>query len=580
MTYIQGVIKEKGADILLDAVNKANPDRSFQDPKTIATLDISKLTDIQKAAYYLDLQQARNLNKFLDDHYGDNLFAENQTTGEKHGQPGNAAGDTEYPATIVERDIDAKLKKLEDLGVSQILGNLLNNNVGNWLRENDAIGYGAIQSTFDLALFGFKQKPEGTGADKYKNMSLTDALTGLNTTTLLARTYLANEDFTSRSGDLDKTYHDVIFSQIEKSASTRGDYSLRTRGEALPPPGPDASMEEYQRWYNSLTETSASKTVQPLIEEAFNNSDIAKKLKEAGQQEGSDTWEQYKHVFAKDTTTLYNNMWGNLRKGVKLDSLLADTILPDGRSVMKGVSPVAGVDANLYRTGLLHTVQNVTLAAGLAGSIIGAKGDTSDPQTIMSLTYASTNLADMLVETGVKYLDKKGGAFQKLGLNQNGKWTDTIAKYVSIDKVEGAAKMLVGAGSVVAGAASIWATVNAIKNHDTPAAVLNSISGAGSVISGLSTGIEGALQWTNIVKNVAQVIYPEIATAVNAAARSVLAAVGWGAGLVAGLAMTALGIYDMAKGVKVLDKSLKDANNKYIAPTTGWKYEFLIGPKL
>ena len=575
MTYIQGVVKEKGSDILQYAINKANPDRSFEDPKTIANLDLSKLTDEQKAAYYLDLQQAKNLNTFLGDHYGDNLWVENMTTGETHGPK-----DPDYPDNYVERDIDGKLKKLEDMGVSQILGRLVNNNVGNWLKENDHIGYSAIQSTFDLALFGFQGKP-GTGSDKYKDQTLTDALTGLNTTTLLARTYLANDDFIAKAGDLDKTYHDVISGQIEKSASSMRDYGLRYRGEAPPAPGPDASMEEYKRWYDSLTDTSASKTIQPLVQEAFNNSDVAKKLKEAGYQEGSEVWDQYKHVFAKDATTLYNNVWGNIRKGAKLDDVLKGTILPDGRSIMKGVSPIVGLDAQVYRTGVLHTIQNATLAGALAGSIVAANGNLSDPQTIMSLTYASTNLADMLVETGVKYLDPKGGGFQKLGLNQDGKWTEKVSKYLpgGLNKIEAAAKMLVGGGSVVAGAASIWGTVNAIKNKDTPAAVLNTISGAGSVISGLATGVEGVLQWTNIARNFAQVLYPGISTAVEAATRSVVAAVGWGAGLVAGLGMTALGIYDMAKGVKVLDKSMKEAK-KIVTPTTGWRYEFLIGPKL
>jgi hypothetical protein len=226
----------------------------------------------------------------------------------------------------------------------------------------------------------------------------------------------------------------------------------------------------------------------------------------------------------------------------------------------------------------MHTVQNVTLAAGIATSIIGAQGDTTDPQTIMGLTYASTNLADMLVETGVKYLDPKGGGFQALGLNKDGEWTKAISKYVSISQVEAAAKMLVGAGSAVAGAASIWGTVNAIRDGDTAAAVLNSINGAGSVISGLATGVEGVLQWTNIVKDLAEPFYgPAIAKALDATARAVLGTVGTAAGLIAGLGLTALGLWDMAKGAKVLGKAEKEAE-QYVAPTTGWTYHWVDNP--
>ena len=574
MTYIQGVVKEHGSEILQDAVNKANPDRSFEDPKTVANLDLTKLTDIQKAAYYLDLIQAKHLNEFLGNQYGDNLVATNLTTGEVHGWAGNAAGAKEYADYFVGKDIETRLKTLEDMGVSQVLGSLMNNHVGNWIKENEPMGYAAIQSTFDLALFGFNGKP-GTGADKYKDMSLTDAFTSLNTTALLARTYLANDDFVAKAGDLNKTYHDVIFGKLEKTASTMGDFDAVT-GKESPAPGFDASTDEYKKWFNSLSENSASRAVQPIVNEAFDQSDIATKLKEAGHQEGSDTWTQYKETYVKDTTTLYNNVWANIRKGVKLDSILKDTYLPDGNSVLKGAPKVAGITADMYRSGLLHTVQNVTLAGALAGAIYAGSGKTSDPQTIMALTYGSTNLADMLIETGVKYLDPKGGGFQLLGLNKDGKWTEKVAKYMpggSLSKIDAAAKMLVGAGSLVAGASSIWGTVNAIKNKDIPAAVLNTINGAGSVISGLATGAEGVLQWTNVIKNFAGVMYPEFATAIDAAARGVFAALGWGAGLVAGLGLTALGIYDMAKGAKLLDKGLKDAE-KYITPTTGWHYKF------
>jgi hypothetical protein len=327
-----------------------------------------------------------------------------------------------------------------------------------------------------------------------------------------------------------------------------------------------------------LPADSVSKTAQPIIQEAFNISEIAAKLKDSGYGEGSDVYETYKHKYFKDATTLYNTMWGNLRKGTKLDSLFKDTIVPGNGPVLKGVPAMAGIDEKVYRSGLMHTVQNVTLAAGIATSIIGAKGATSDPETIMSLTYASTNLADMLVETGVKYLDPKGGLFQKLGLNQNGEWTKTMSKYVSIPKVEAAAKMLVGAGTGVAAAASIWGTVRAIRDNDTAGAVLNTINGAASAVSGLATGIEGALQWSNIVRNFAEMFYgPALGKAIDAGARAVLASVGWGAGLIAGLGLTALGIYDMAKGAKLLEDTWKEAE-RTIAPTTGWYYAWVRNP--
>jgi hypothetical protein len=565
MTYIQGVLKEKGSEILQYAVNKANPDRSFLDPKTVANLDISKLTDEQKALYYVELARARNVSSFLENQYGDSMYVYNETTG-KETDKGDIG--------IVVKDIDARLKQLEDLGISKVLGSLVNNNVGNWLKENDHIGYATIQSTFDIALFGFNGKA-GLGADKYKDMPFTDALTSLNTTALLARTYLATDDFKEKSGDLNKTYYEVMNGQLKNAAGSRGDFDVNGKESSAPPPS--ASMEEFNTWYNSLSDSSVSKTARPLIEEAFNQSEIATKLKEAGYKEGTDVWETYKHTYFKDATTLYNNVWGGLRKEVKLDSLFKDTIVPGEGSVMRGVPSVAGVTDKVYRSGLMHTVQNVTLAAGIATSIVGAQG-AHDPQTIMSLTYASTNLADMLVETGVKYIDPKGGGFQALGLNKDGKWTQAVSKYVPIAKVEAAAKMLVGAGSVVAGAASIWSTVNAVKNGDTAAAVLNSINGAGSVISGLATGIEGVLQWTNIMKNFAEPFYgPAIAKAIDATARAVLASVGWAAGLIAGLGLTALGLYDMAKGAKVLGDAQKEAE-RTVAPTTGWTYHWVSNP--
>lgn len=559
-------MKEHGAEILQYAVDQAHPDRSFLDPKTIANLDLTKLTDDQKALYYLELARGRNVADFIEKQYGDSMYVRNETTGQET--------DLRDVSPVV-KDIDAKLNQLQDMGISQVLGRLVNNNVGNWLKENDPLGYGSVQSTFDLALFGFNGKA-GTGADKYKDMPFTDALTALNTTTLLARTYLASEDFKAKVGDLDKTYYDVMGGQMTKAAGMRGDYDQQ--GKESPAPSFDASDDEYNKWFNNLSATSVSKTAQPLIQEAFLRSDMASKLKEAGYAEGSDVWETYKHKYFKDATTLYNNIWGGLRKEVKLDSLFKDTIVPGNGPVLKGVPEVAGINEKAYRSGIMHTIQNVTMAAGIATSIVGAQGNTSDPQTIMALTYASTNLADMLVETGVKYLDPKGGGFQALGLNKDGSWSKAISQYIPISKVEAAAKMLVGAGTGVAAAASIWSTINAVRNGDTAGAVLNSINGAGSALSGIATGIEGVLQWTNVVRNFAEMFYgPAIGKAIDAGARAVLASVGWAAGLVAGLGLTALGLYDMAKGAKVLGKAQEEAE-QYVGPTTGWTYHWVSNP--
>lgn len=575
------IVKKNGADILQEGIDKLKIDRSFENPKTIGTQDLSKLTDVQRAAYYIDLKQASDLNTFLDDHYGDNLFGTNLTTGATAAQPGH--GTNTYPGTVVGDDINARLKKLEDLGVSQSLGNILNNHVGDWIKGHDQATYRDIQAAFDNTLFGAQ------AALKHDKPSITDSLTSLNTTALLAQTYLAKDDFAARSGDLSTTYNAVVSNSLQKSAQTLGDFSLRNRGaggdSSAPPPG--ASQADYDKWFNSLSDDSASRRIQPIVQESFDASNTAKQLAAAGIAKDSDVWNEYKDTFVKDTTSTYNNYWGNIRRGVKMDGAFVETQLPNGERVVKSfanLSKVAGVDVDAYKAGVFHTVQNATLSAAIAGSILAGQ-DGSDPKSAMTLTYAATNMADVIGETASKYLDAKNGLFTKLGLNKGGSWTTAVQKYLpggDFQTIGGATKILAGAGQVIGGAAGIWNAVDAAKRGDAPAAALNSVSAVSNVVAGLATGAEGALQYTNIVKNLVSGLFPGVSgitpSVIDAAAKSALAGVGWAAGLVGGLALTAFGIYDMAKGVKVLDKSLSEANDKLIAPTTGWSYEFLMNP--
>ncbi len=580
---VRDIVQKNGADILQDGITNLNIDRSFEDPKTVGTLDMSKLTDNQRAAYYIDLKQAKNLNEFLDYQYGDNLYGDNLTTGAYASQPG-VAGSTKMPSAVVGEDIDSRLKSLEDLGVSQSLGNIMNGNIGNWIKANDPGTYQDIKNTFDKTLFS------PTAADSHNKLNITDSFTSLNTTALLGQTYLATDDFKANSGNLSTTYNNVLTTQLQNSAQTLGDFSVRDRGgngSTAPPVG--SSQYDYDRWFNSLTDNSASKLIQPIVQESFNASDTAKQLAAAGVTQDSDLWNQYKDTFVKDTTSAYNNYWGTIRRGVKMESAFLETKLPNGDLVVKSFNnlpKVAGVDVDAYKAGAFHTVQNATLSAALAGSIL-AGGDGSDPKSAMTLTYAATNMADVLGETASKYLDPKNGAFTKLGLNKNGSWTTAVSKYLpggDLQTIGGVTKMLSGAGQVIGGAAGIWNAVDAAKNGDAPAAALNSVGAATNIISGLATGAEGVLQYTNIVKNMVTGLFPGTGgitgTVLESVAKTALATVGWAAGLVGGLALTGLGIYDMAKGVKVLDKSMKQANEKLIAPTTGWHYEFLFGPEL
>jgi hypothetical protein len=581
-TLVKDLVKNRGTEILEDGIKKLNPDMSFQNPETINQVDVSMLKPEQRVAYYMNLQKASNLNKFLGEQYGDNLYATNVNDGREAGQPRNP-GD-QYPDAVVQKDIDGKIRKLEKMmATGGDIGKIMNGNIGSWMKDHDQVSYNQVQVAFDKALYGVEGQA-GTGADKYKDQSMVDALTGLNTTTVLAQTYLAQDDFAARKEDLSKTYHDVMNGQLEKAASGLEDISLSARGDSGPP-GENAPPGAYERWLGSLTEGSGSKRIQPLVNDAFDQSDIATKLKAAGVTEGSDTWDQYKNTFAKDVTMQANNYWGNIRKGVKLDVIYSQTNV---NGMFNKLPHVAGVDADAFRAGAFHTVQNATLSAALAGSIIaGSSGDNklSDPKTAMTLTYAVSNLADMVLETGSKYLDPKNGAFTKVGLNKDGNWTKAVAKYLpggDFKAIEAAGKMVAGAGSAVFGATALWKTIDAAKAGDAPAAVFNALNAAGSTVSGVTLGAEGVLQWTNIAKSVARTVGLDAAgqLAFDAAARGALASVGWAAGLVAGVGLTALGIYDMAKGVKVLDKSMKEANNTLIAPTTGWKYEFLMNGKL
>lgn len=593
-----------GGDIIAYSTNKLNVDRSFEDPKKIFNMDLSQLDANQKAAYYMDLLRAKQVNDFLDQHYGDVLGARNETTGKDVGRPSSepsGRGATD----IVGSYIDWTLKKMEtpdipEGGVKNTLMGYINDNMGNYLadlhltpdnlndpRVAEAMGaYTKLKNDYARALANDGQAfaAQATTADP------TLGLKGLNTAALMAKTMLSEQDFEAQAGNFSSAYNGAMGSMIAHGLGAYGDDVIPGARDQRQPPKDLASFEA---WQSALTDDSRSKMIRPTLEAGFDNSDVAQKLKDQGVKSGDAAWEAFKRVWVKDATGTVNTLVGNVRKDVKLQPLFAGAVTTDGTDLLRdlrqagfsGDPGALGIDGKMLQAGALHTAQSAVLGASLAGTVMASAGDGKiSPQEAMAITYGATGLGGMLAETAMKYINPKDGGLRTLGWASEQQLKDFNNKYLGgkASMVEGYSKLIAGAGSLIASAGGMWKAIQGIQNHDPVSAIANFAGAGGNMAAALSGGMEGALQAQlvsaeTLGKLLARnVSYPSAGSAADLKAfenmvRGKLGVVGLMGGLVAGLGGTALGIVDFAKQVKAYDKGLQDAD-QYILPTTGWHY--------
>jgi hypothetical protein len=226
-----------------------------------------------------------------------------------------------------------------------------------------------------------------------------------------------------------------------------------------------------------------------------------------------------------------NSVVADVRGGAKLNDALvklANALKSDSDPTL---SAPKGVVADVYNKGLLHVAGAVLNGAVFAAKIAENHGK-GTPTVEASALASGIQMMGGLLEGGSKYA--KATNFTPFSSDE-------------LKGIESAGKFLGGAGSIIGGAVGIFSGVISLKDGDKAGGGVSIATGITSTLSGVSSAIEGGL---GIAESLGETI-PAAVTAGFAATSATLGIVG---GVVTGLAMFGLGLYQLIKGVETVDK--------------------------
>ncbi|MBB2707043.1 MULTISPECIES: hypothetical protein [Rhizobium] len=217
----------------------------------------------------------------------------------------------------------------------------------------------------------------------------------------------------------------------------------------------------------------------------------------------------------------------------------------------------------MYKAGLVHAVQMLTMSSVLVARGLGVGGKWT-PADIAAAVGSATQIVGMTMEGLGKNLDVAGKPFSAFG-NQPGSWGKGISMNFSPKTMEAAGKILGAAGGLAMAGLGFYSASRSMKAGDRAKGaleIIGGIAGTGNALIGFS---EAMLYLTNAMSRAFSglgTVAPEVVTIFSSAAKTGLAAAGLVTGLVASAVGLALGLWDMANGVKKLDKMEKQLNEK------------------
>ncbi|WP_137136232.1 hypothetical protein [Rhizobium sp. FKY42] len=494
-------------------------DRSFINPDTINNLD--KLTADQKAAYMVDLIEAKQMHTAYMNQYGDSV------------PNGDEAG----------RDLDARLDVLmKDSSLAE-----------------------AADQAFSRGARAFLTQPENDMLlSRFKDAYFADIVGGKAIDRALASGKSLQEAFAAYSSELNLLTKILPQDYLDKYAGA-------------------ASLTLSQLTQKHLIGDGTGGDLSPFTADANGNSATLKPAADAmalqfmAQNVGNKGVSQaaIKLNYAKDITRNVDGVIRLMRTGMKMDDALA--------SVMKTIngkpSPL-GIPNDIYKAGLIHGVQTLTMASVLTARAIG-NGPKPPPHETAAAVASSVQIVGMMTEGLAKNLDAQGKAFSMFGTG-SGTWGAAVSKFIDPKKLEAGGKILGGVGGLAMAGLAFYSAHRALKGGEKAEAAFQIINGVASLTSGAVGLAEVALQFSNVVPRLTAPLAGAIPNYTNMVTNGLkfgLSAVGRVAGVVGSFAGFALGLIEMAKGAKKLTKLQGDLNDR-LRPLIGKEVTFEFRPRL
>ncbi|MBB2821592.1 UNVERIFIED_ORG: hypothetical protein GGD59_004870 [Rhizobium esperanzae] len=508
--------------ILGDAVKDVN--RDFVAPDNMDDLD--QLTPEQKATLLYDLIEIKQQFNGYMNQYGDSV-----PDGERVG-----------------KDLDARIEKLTaDPATQQHLSDIFASGMKEYLQrpENSDL-LTNIEDAYLIDIGGGKAIDRALSAGKSFEDALKDYYSELNTLVdLLPQDYI--------DAHLDAA--NVTFANIVKEH-----YIGDGQGVDLEPllSGPDDTFEP------GATNDAISQLATTFAEDFISKN---------GPADGGETLKQN---LAQDIARDVDGVLRMVRGGMKLDDALAS--FKDSLDLPRQTRTPAGIDAEVYKAGLVHAVQMLTMSSVLVARGLGVGGKWT-PADIAAAVGSATQIVGMTMEGLGKNLDVAGKPFSAFG-NQPGSWGKGISMNFSPKTMEAAGKILGAAGGLAMAGLGFYSASRSMKAGDRAKGaleIIGGIAGTGNALIGFS---EAMLYLTNAMSRAFSglgTVAPEVVTIFSSAAKTGLAAAGLVTGLVASAVGLALGLWDMANGVKKLDKMEKQLNEK-LERYTGESVHLEFGP--
>ncbi|XKM38276.1 hypothetical protein A4U53_004435 (plasmid) [Rhizobium ruizarguesonis] len=493
--------------ILGDAVKDVN--RDFVAPDNMDHLD--QLTPEQKATLLYDLIEIKQQFNGYMSQYGDSV-----SDGER-----------------VSKGLDARIEKLTaDPATQQHLSNIFTSGMKEYLQrpENSDL-LTNMEDAYLIDIGGGKAIDRALSADKSFDEALKDYYSELNTLVdLLPQDYI----------DAHFDAANVTFSNIVKER-----YIGDGLGVDLQPllSGPDDTFVPGAT--NDAISQLANKFAQDFI----------------GKNGPADGGKTLKQNLAQDIARNVDRVLSMVRGGMKLDDAVAS--FKDSLDLPRQTRTPAGLDAEVYKAGLVHAVQVLSMSSVLVarGFGVGGKWTSTD---IAAAVGSATQIVGMTMEGLGKNLDVADKPFSAFG-NEPGSLGKGISMSFSPKTMEAAGKILGAAGGLAMAGLGFYSASRSMKAGDRAKGaleIIGGIAGTGNALIGFS---EAMLYLTNAMSRAFSglgTVAPEVVTIFSSAAKAGLAAAKLVTGLVASGVGLALGLWDMAIGVKKLDKTEKKLNEK------------------
>ncbi|PDT34755.1 hypothetical protein CO671_18765 [Rhizobium sp. M10] len=492
--------------ILGDAVKDVN--RDFVAPDNMDHLD--QLTPEQKATLLYDLIEIKQQFNGYMNQYGDSV-----PDGERVG-----------------KDLDARIEKLTaDPATQQYLSDTFASGMKEYLQrpENSDL-LTNIEDAYLIDIAGGKAIDRALAAGKSFDDALKDYYSELNTLVdLLPQDYI-DEHIGAAN---------VTFSNIIKEKYI-GDGQRVDLGPLLS--GPD----------DAFVPGATNEAISQLADK------FAQDFLSANAPAGSET---VKQNLAQDIARNVDGVLRLVRGGMKLDDALAS--FKDSLDLPRQTRTPAGIDAEVYKAGLVHAVQMLTMSSVLVARGLGVGGKWTSTD-IAAAVGSATQIVGMTMEGLGKNLDVAGKPFSVFG-NEPGSWGKGISMSFSPKTMEAAGKILGAAGGLAMAGLSFYSASRSMKAGDRAKGALEVIGGVAGTANALIGFSEAMLYLTNAMSRAFSglgTVAPEVVTIFSNAAKAGLAAAGLVTGLIASGVGLALGLWDMANGVKKLDKMEKQLNEK------------------